>query len=59
MECEDDGSLKSPTTSYGLVAKLTLLLRYVTLAVLYVGVCGCLSAGDWGAARVHTAPREW
>jgi len=42
LECEDDGSLKSPTTSYGLVAKLILLLRYVTLAVLYVGVCGCL-----------------
>jgi len=58
LESEDDGSLKSPTTSYGIVAKLVLLLRYVTLAVLYVGVSGCLYGlfGPSAPTGLHHSP---
>lgn len=44
VECDDEGTLKSPATTYGYLAKAILALRYVTLAVLYAGIGGCLYA---------------
>jgi hypothetical protein len=44
VECDDEGTLKSPAAAYGYLAKAILALRYGTLAALYAGIGGCLYA---------------
>jgi hypothetical protein len=42
VECEDDGSLKSPTAPMGFFAKCVYGVRCATQLVLYGGIIGCM-----------------